>query len=174
MSRTGARTKLSLVGLLVLALVGAGQLHSAPPVLALPPAGTDVLDVSGEVSLTSLLGSETIPLSGTVTIQRSDPQIQGGVEVVDPEIVAMDLAGTSLTGPITVTESAILVSSGELQSQQPPPNQFPASSFFDVFLVVVAPASPSPTITLHIEVPLHLVPTSGRSEVPLNAGRRRA
>ena len=174
MSRTGARTKLSLVGLLVLALVGAGQLHSAPPVLALPPAGTDVLDVSGEVSLTSLLGSETIPLSGTVTIQRSDPQIQGGVEVVDAEIVAMDLAGTSLTGPITVTESAILVSSGELQSQQPPPNQFPASSFFDVFLVVVAPASPSPTITLHNEVPLHLVPTSGGSEVPLNAGRRRA
>jgi len=162
---------LLLLGLLsvTLLLVSASLLRPTPTGHALPPAGLDVLGVTGEVSVTSLLGSETIPLTGSITIERGDPQMDGGTEVVAAEIVAMDLVGASITGPIAVVESTMLVSSGELRSLQPPPDQFPASSFFDVFISVTLPASPAPTVSRHNEVPLHLVPMSGGSEVSLSA-----
>ena len=136
---------------------------------ALPTAGTDILNVTGSTSIISVLGSETIALTGTVTIQRSDPRIEGGVEVVDTEIVAMDLTGTSVTGPITVVESATLVSSGEIRSLQPLPDEYPASSFFDSFITVAIPGSPIDPQILHNKAPFHLVPTSGGIEVSLTA-----
>ena len=139
------------------------------PAYALPPAGTDVLDVVGQVSVVSLLGTETISLAGTMTIVRGDPQLDGGGEVVSAEIVSLSLAGESVTGPVTVSESPTFASSGEIRSLQPPPDQFPASSFFDVFIEVAVPASPSPTVTLHNEAPLHIVPMSGGNEVSLSS-----
>lgn len=156
-----------LVGLVMLALAGIVALRATPAAGTILPPGTDVLDVSGQVSVTSLLGSETIPLNGTVTVQRSSAQIQGGAYVIDAEIIAMDLAGTSVTGPIAVVESATLVSPGEIRGLQQAPNKFPASSFFDLFIVVSLPASPTATVTRHNLVPLHLVPVSGGSEVSL-------
>ena len=138
------------------------------PAYALPPAGTDVLDVVGQVSVVSRLGTETISLAGTITIVRGNPQLDGGVEVVSAEIVSLSLAGESVTGPVTVSESPTFASTGEIRSLQPPPDQFPASSFFDVFIEVAVPASPSPTVTLHNEAPLHIVPMSGGSEVSLS------
>ena len=157
-----------LVGLAMLALVGIVALRATPAAGTILTPGTDVLDVSGQVSVTSLLGSETIPLSGTVTVQRSSAQIQGGVYIIDAEIIAMDLAGTSVTGPIAVVESATLVSPGEIRGLQPAPDKFPASSFFDAFIVVSLPASPTATVTRRNLVPLHLVPMSGGSEVSLS------
>ena len=151
---------------LAASLIGASLLLGSTA-RALPPAGTDILALEAQVTVTSLLGTETVMLNGTVTIQRSDPQLEGGVEVVDTEIVALDLLGTSLTGTVSVTESASLTSSGQIRSLQSPPDQFPASSFFDAFIEVTVPAAPSPTIMRHNEVPLHLVPMSGGSEVPL-------
>ena len=166
--RPAARARQTLAGLALFGLAGLGLLLVATSVASanLTP-GTDVLDVSGQVSVTSLLGSETIPLSGTVTIQRSSAQIQG-VYIIDAEIIAMDLAGTSVTGPIAVVESATLVSTGEIRGLQPAPAKFPASSFFDAFIVVSLPASPTATVTRRNEVPLHLVPMSGGSEVSLS------
>ena len=167
--RPAARARQTLAGLALLGLAGLGLLLVATSVAdANLTAGTDVLDVSGQVSVTSLLGSETIPLSGTVTIQRSSAQIQGGVYIIDAEIIAMDLAGTSVTGAIAVVESATLVSSGEIRSLQAAPAKFPASSFFDAFIVVSLPASPTATVTRRNEVPLHLVPMSGGNEVSLS------
>ncbi|MCH7838028.1 MAG: hypothetical protein IIC26_05910, partial [Chloroflexi bacterium] len=151
-----------------LLLASTSLLRPTPAGHALPPAGLDVLVVTGEVSVTSILGSETIPLTGSITIERGDPQMDGGTEVVAAEIVAMTLLGASVTGPIAVVESTTLVSSGELRSLQPPPDQFPASSFFDVFIAVTLAASPSPTVVRHNEVPLRLVPMSGGSEVSLS------
>jgi hypothetical protein len=141
-----------------------------PEAAALPPAGTDMLGFIGEVSVSSRLGQETIALSGTALIRREDPNIQEGVEVVETEIVSLNLAGQSLTGPINVYESGDYVSSGEIRSLQPPPDQFPASSFFDVFVAVAVPISGfrSPS-TVHNEVPLHLVPMSGGGEVSIDA-----
>ena len=152
----------------MLALVGIAALRATPAAGTILTPGTDLLDVSGQVSVTSLLGSETIPLSGTVTVQRSSAQIQGGVYIIDAEIIAMDLAGTSVTGPIAVVESATLVSAGEIRGLQPAPAKFPASSFFDTFIVVSLPASPTATVTRRNLVPLHLVPMSGGSEVSLS------
>ena len=154
---------------LVATVLSTGLLPFNSTARALPTAGTDILNVSGSTSIISILGAETIALTGTVTIERSDPRIEGGVEVVDAEIIAMDLTGTSVTGPITVVESATLVSSGEIRSLQPLPDEFPASSFFDSFITVAVPGSPSDPLILHNEEPFHLVPTSGGSEVPLNA-----
>ena len=139
------------------------------PVFALPPAGTDVLDVVGQVSVVSRLGTETISLAGTITIVRGNPQLDGGVEVVSAEIVSLSLAGESVTGPVTVLESPTFALTGEIRSLQSPPDQFPASSFFDVFIEVAVPASPIPTVTLHNEAPLRIVPMSGGSEVSLSS-----
>ena len=167
----GRQIVLTLVATLALVAVvlSAGLLPFNSTARALPTAGTDILNVTGSTSIVSILGAETIALTGTVTIERSDPRIEGGVEVVDTEIVAMDIKGTSVTGPITMVESATFVSSGEIRSLQPPPDDFPASSFFDVFIEVAVPASPSEPLILHNEEAFHLVPTSGGSEVPLTA-----
>ncbi|MDZ4278903.1 MAG: hypothetical protein U1B78_07170 [Dehalococcoidia bacterium] len=155
------------LALIALAVIALGQPGSMA--LALPPAGTDVLPVDAEVSVTSRLGSETFHVNGTVTVQRGAPYLDGGAEVVDAEITAINMTGTSLTGPVTVTESSTLVSPGELRSLQPPPQQFPASSFFDVFVVIQAPSSPNPTITLRNNVPLHLVPLKEGNAVPIDS-----
>jgi hypothetical protein len=142
-------------------------LAAVSPARALPPAGTDVIAAAGQVSVVTVLGSETISVAGTATIQHGAAYIEGGVEVVDTEITALSLTGQSLTGTITISESATLVSSGELRGVYPPPAQWPASSFFDVFVVVQAPASPSPTITLHNDQALHMVPMANGDEVYL-------
>ena len=158
-----------LAALAVLALIAGAAISQKPTVQALPPAGTDIIEVMAEVGVSSLLGAETISMHGTITIFRTDPRMEGGVEVVDFEIQDMSLTGESLTGSISVTASLALPSIGELRSLQPPPDQFPASSFIDAFIVVRAPASPSPVIILRNDVPLHLVPMSGMTEVQLDS-----
>ena len=141
------------------ALTAVALLASPRSALAFPPAGTDNLPASGQVSVTSLLGQETIPLTGTVTIQRGAAQLQGGVEVVPAEIIALNLQGNSLTGPVTVAESVSLASMGELRALQPS-SSYPASSLFDVYATITVPAAPSPSVTLHNNAPLHVVATT--------------
>lgn len=138
------------------ALTSVVLLASPPSALAFPPAGTDNLPASGAVSVSSLIGQETIPLTGTVTIQRGVAQLQGGVEVVPAEIIALNLQGNSLTGPITVVESVSLVSMGEIRALQSS-YSYPASSLFDVYATITVPAAPSPSVTLHNNAPLHVV-----------------
>ena len=152
-------------------IIAVGLLAGSPSVRALPPAGTDVFSANGVVAASSRLGSENIALSGTVWINRGEPHLEGGLEVVDAEIVFMSLTGTSVTGPIAVSLNPALQSFGEIRSLQPPPVEFPASSFFDVYVTLTAPASPSGTnpIALSNAAPLHMVPMVGGNEVPLNA-----
>lgn len=119
---------------------------------ALPPAGTETVNATGQVSITGRTGQETIALSGTATIQLAAPHAKGGVEANDAEITALSLTGTSVTGPVAVTESPALASNGEIRSISA--NTFPATSFFDVYVMVTIPASPSPTVTLHNDTPL--------------------
>jgi hypothetical protein len=151
------RERLIVLGALLAALASVALLAPARSALAFPPEGTDNLAVNGQVSVTSRIGQETIPLTGTVTIQRSSVQLQGGVEVVPAEITALNLQGNSVTGPITVAESASRASMGELRALQAAPNSYPASSFFDLYVTVTAPASPSDSITLHNDAPLRTV-----------------
>lgn len=131
--------------------------HLSRHARALPPAGIDVVDISAEVNVASRLGQEDITMSGSATIVRSEPRVEDGRQVVDLEITAIDLHGQSVTGPVSISASATIPSTGEFRSVDGPDN-FPASSFFDIFITVTAPASPDQHITLHNDVPLHLVP----------------
>ena len=111
---------------------------SGPPgnVEALPPAGVDLLNVSGEASIVSRLGQETIPFEGLVTLAREDPHMDGDVEVVNFDIIGLNLVGESVTGPIFVSLNQTFESTGEIRSLQPPPDQYPASVAFDLFIEV--------------------------------------
>jgi hypothetical protein len=135
---------------------------------ALPPAGLDVFNVTSQIDVESRLGTETINMTGTVTIERADPHMEGSIEVSDLELTDMLLQGTSVVGNIVVTENPTRVSPGELRSSQPG-SDFPATAFIDAFVNVTVPANPNPTQLLHNELELHLVPMSGGSEVPLQS-----
>jgi hypothetical protein len=138
---------------------------------ALPPAGTDTFGVNAQVSITSRLGEETIPFTGSVTIVRDAPHDDGGVQVEALHITDIQLTGLSATGFITIAENAGTPSTGELRSLQGN-SEFPASSFFDINLEASIPASgsgsPQPFVVRN-EMVLHLVPMSKGSEVHVNS-----
>ncbi len=159
---------LPTIALLVLLAAGAALLSGSRPAFAFPPAGQDDLGLSGQVSLVSRLGQETLELTGTATLQRSDPYDDGGVQVVDIELISMLLTGQSVTGAVVVTESATLASIGEVRSQQPG-QDFPADSFIDVFVEVVIPASPEPTASVHNDVAARVVPMLSGGPLPLGS-----
>jgi hypothetical protein len=106
------------------ALVVAIALLGSAPAGALPPSGTDTLGVVASVHVTSRIGADTFPLNGTLTLVREDPHMDGGVEVANAEITAMSVLGFSVTGGVTVNESATMASLGEVRSDQAP--EFPA------------------------------------------------
>jgi len=162
------RSRLARTLLVLMLVVAATVLARAGTTHAFPPAGTDQVPVSAQASITSRLGQETITFTGTVSIQRSAPYISSGVSVVDVEIVALSLTGNSLTGPVTVAESGTLASTGEIRSWQPGAD-YPAGLFLDAFVVLDAPASPSPTITLHNNAALHLVPMLATTQLPIGS-----
>jgi hypothetical protein len=135
---------------------------------AFPPAGTDDVQVVANVSLTSRLGQETINFSGTATILRGNSYMDGGVEVIDLELVSLALAGDSITGPVTITQSSAFQSLGEIRSDQPG-QDWPASAYLDLFVDVGAPASPDPTITKHNEVAIRIVPMFGGTPISISS-----
>lgn len=141
-------------------LMGARLLLSSRPASALPPAGEDFLNVAGSVTASSRLGQETINVNGTVTIVRTDPRHEGGVEVQDVEITSLELEGQSVTGVVHVSQNPARPTLGQVRSLSAG-SEFPASSFFDVFVEVVVPASPRSTLTLSNQTAVHLVPGGG-------------
>ena len=152
---------------LLLLLIGAGFALTAPEAYAYPPAGIDAVPVTADVSLTSRLGQETISFSGMATISRSDPYMNGGVEVVDLELTSLLLGGNSITGPVTISQSATFQSLGEIRADQPG-QDWPASAYLDIFVDVSAPASPEGTITKHNEDAIRVVPMVGSSPVSIS------
>ena len=132
---------------------------------ALPPLETDVLTATGQVNIESRLGSETIDLSGTVTIERGATFQDGGVDVIPVEIVDMSLSGSSLLGPIAVAENSNLGSLGEIRGLQPSP-QFPASSFLDVFAFIGVPAAPAGSKQLANAPAIHMTAQTNVTEWP--------
>ena len=151
----------------VASLIVAGLVVTSRSAEALPPAGEDLVIVEGSVSVESRIGSETIALVGTVNIQRGAPFMDGAVEVQDLTILGMNLEGESLTGPVTVSQSQTMASTGEVRSKSAV-SDFPASSFLDVFVDADVPASPGPTnpLTLHNQTAIHLQPASNINAWP--------
>ena len=85
---------------------------------------------------------ERIELQGPTRISRSDPQDKDGdgrVEVAT-EIVEMELTGTASFGSLTVRLNPDESPTGMVEQQQPG-KDFPADSFFDVFVQVELPSA---------------------------------
>lgn len=121
------------------------------PSTSYPAAGDDVFEnthATVQIEITQegaaglgaplLTQIETIELDGPARITRSDPRRDGDVFVVDTEIVEMELRGEGSFGPVIVRESADEQSKGEVR-QQTAGDDFPAESFFDVYVTVELP-----------------------------------
>ena len=107
---------------------------------AYPSAGRDEFKSAAVIEADlSVIGGPRISLTlvGPTRIVRSDPFDPGdGREMIIAEIVAMDLRGESPLGPVEIRESGEMQSMGVIRQKEPGVD-FPANSFFDVFIEVV-------------------------------------
>lgn len=122
--------------------VNPGPPTGTPPINPIPDGTIDhIAQTSADVrvSLNGLPpGTPVLGMTGPATIARSDPQSgPGGQMIVETEMLALDLVGTSpLTGPIRLTLNPLQPSTGLAQR---PPNQYAVDSFFDVFVEIQLP-----------------------------------
>lgn len=120
-----------------------------------PPAGKDTFDSGAQIEIDlGNLGIEQLLLNGPTTVQRGDPYTPptADTRTVDTEIISMDLVGRSpQLGTVRLRESSTQPSTGQV-SQQNPDSDFPADSFFDVFVEIDVPN----VGTLHNEQPIRM------------------
>lgn len=132
----------------VLGLAGVVVAVAAAPVLAqprFPGAGQDVM-ASVMTHRVEIFPGLPIPpglydanVEGPTVVNRGDPVLVAGFHQIGTEIVDLNLVGT-LVGPasfpVTVRESRTRASIGLVREQTPSgfPGNFPADSFFDVFI----------------------------------------
>jgi hypothetical protein len=130
--------------------MGAVALAGACPALAHHafegfPAGQDSTDSDAtmEIEIFGLLPPTLVQLSGPTVIGRGDPFDPGdGHWTIETEIVEMSLTGlVDPVGPITVSRHSTSSSLGFV-TQIVPGIDFPAESFFDVFVEVETPLGP--------------------------------
>ena len=100
----------------------------------------------------TLQETETIELEGPALITRSDPELDGDVYVVRTEIAEMELSGSASFGDVIVRQSPDNQSMGEVR-QREKGQDFPADSFFDVFVEIEVPDL---GLTLHNQEPLRM------------------
>ena len=106
--------------------------------LAYPPGGTDSFPSGALLSVEIPgLGTFDLTLNGPTDVRRSDPgDVDGdGLMDIQTEITAMNLVGMSPAGPLTLRQSQTRASRG-LVEQQSKGADFPADSFFDVFVEI--------------------------------------
>jgi hypothetical protein len=105
-----------------------------------PPAGADAFESAMSVVVTVGAQTRTIDLVGPTAVLRSDPETgDGGRRLLRTELVAMDLRGTdAVFGEVRVQLDPTKSSVGEVRAQNAGAD-FPADSFFDVFVVVTVP-----------------------------------
>ncbi len=105
-----------------------------------PPAGPDEFPVSLaqigiDLTLNGIPDTE-VSAQGPFLVQRSDPQAgSDGRNVIDTEIVQLDLTGSSSLGPVSIQQSSTRRSVGQIVAQQRA-QDFPADSFFDIFVEI--------------------------------------
>jgi hypothetical protein len=126
-----------------------------------PPAGVDTLTSTlGSIDL-QILGpggfEETIKVSGPTNVSRGNPYDDGTHRIkIDTEIIFMSLTGNSKhVGPITVVQSPSIPSKGAIQ-QISAGQDFPASSFFLLYIEIHVPALPFPNNVLHNNKPKNM------------------
>jgi hypothetical protein len=132
-----------------------------------------LVDLDGDGLLDTSFGPGSF--SGPTEVQRGNPYLLGGLETVDTEIVSMELTGLPFLGSLTIRESPTQASSGQIQ-EQAPGTQFPANSFFDVFVELLGtPYGPLTNDTAaRVESVIHGIPpyfaTYGTVDVELKDG----
>jgi hypothetical protein len=154
---------------LIIACICILIIASIPSALGYPSAGFDYMANTTATTELEIIGmfTETIIAKGPTTVSRGTPYNFGDSCIkIDTEIVYMNLVGnSSYIGPITIVESPSKASTGAIQ-QQTAGIDFPADSFFDVYIEIHT-ALPSPNTTLHNNVPKHMstiiiqIPPSG-------------
>ena len=140
--RNGHGMRLRSVGKFLVVTVIAITPLSLPAAATYPPAGLDEFpSAAGLEADLSVIGGPVVSatVKGPTRIRRGDPMQQSdGRNVIDTEIVSLDLTGGTTSFPITVRESSTRESSGIIR-QQTPGVDFPADSFFDIFVEIDTP-----------------------------------
>jgi hypothetical protein len=136
---------------LLIACVLMLAIASIPVALCYPPAGSDYMPSTTatiELEITGMF-TETITAKGPTNVSRGTPYNPGnGRMKIDTEIVYMRLTGySSHIGPITIIESPSKKSNGTIQ-QKTAGIDFPADSFFDVYIEIQTMAG-----TFHNDAP---------------------
>jgi hypothetical protein len=122
-----------------------------------PSAGqTDVLPLSVSGTAFSILGETSLVMNGWMRQQRM-PADDAGVSEL--RLTELRLVGASPLGRINVAEQPGAVSRGELRSLDPA-NEFPASSYLDLYVSATAPDSPFGPLEFHNVEPLRMRATS--------------
>lgn len=134
---------------------------SVPGALCYPPAGYDCMSTTATIEI-EIIGmfTETIHTTlGPTTVSRSNPYDPGdGRMKIDTEIVSMSLCGaSSYIGSLWIVESPSKASKGAVQ-QLSAGVDFPADSFFDVFVEIQTTLAP-PLSTLHNDDPVPMSTT---------------
>jgi hypothetical protein len=121
-----------------------------------PHAGMDYLpSTTATIELDLGMGNETLVVKGPTTIARGNPYDPGDGRIkIDTEIVSMSLVGASAYGPMTVVESPAKESDGEVR-QKTAGVDFPADSFFDVFIEIQT-MMPPPLNVLYNDDPVFM------------------
>jgi hypothetical protein len=121
---------------------------------AYPPAGTDTMNSTAHIEL-EITGSftELVTALGPTVVARGMPYDPGDGHIkIDTEIISMSLVGTSAyIGPITIIESPSKQSNGSIREQTAGVD-FPADSFFDVYIEIQT-MLPPPLSVLHNDIP---------------------
>jgi hypothetical protein len=112
----------------------------------------EIIAEGASAGLQRLQELETVALEGPALVTRGDPQRDGDIYSVKTEIVEMELSGPASFGPVIVRESPDKQSTGEVR-QQEPGQDFPADSFFDIFVEIELPDL---GLTLHNEEGLRM------------------
>lgn len=138
-------------------------MNSIPYAYAYPPHGIDALMCTAVLKLKMVAtdgDGETLTVRGPMQIQRGDPYNPDDDHMtIDTEIISMSLTGTSsLLGPITIIQSPTMPSTGSIR-QQAISTDFPADSFFDVFLEI---QTDGPFSTYHNDDPVRVSATIDR------------
>jgi len=143
-------------------------ISSATIVYQFPPAGTDFLGTTAQMTVQAPCGTgplSTVSLEGPLTVQRFDPFTDPqGVEQFQATLQSMDLKGSNATlGNVEMTLSPTQASNGMVISDGTGTGEaaFPARSFFDVFVDVNVPVGQTWTNP----TPLHMA-TDGIRFIP--------
>jgi hypothetical protein len=116
-----------------------------------PPAGKDIMSNTTATIDLEIIGlfNETVTVNGATEVRRSGPYDPGDGHIkIDTEIIFMYLVGFSThIGSMTIVESPSKTSNGTIR-QVTAGTDYPADSFFDVF-VEIHTAFPSPNKILH-------------------------